>query len=73
MLSDSPRLDDGEWVVEIRRPGDCGSRYIKPAVRRVDLQRWCDEFNKDAKKSVTAGPIRFAVVIHRSEVKEQKD
>lgn len=66
--------NDEDYIVEINRPGRDGSRYIKPARTRVDMHRWCEQFNKDSGKGVPAGcrcPI--ARVIHRSEKKEFAD
>lgn len=66
--------NDEDYIVEIYRPGRDGSRYIKPARTRVDMHRWCEQFNKDSGKGVPAGcrcPI--ARVIHRSEKKEFAD
>jgi hypothetical protein len=54
------------WIVQIDRPGcEFGPRFIKPATTKIDMQRWCDEFN--------GGGPEVARVIHRSEKKECPD
>lgn len=59
--------NDSFWLVEIRRPGDDGHRYIKPARTKAKMQRWCDAWNKEASKNVLSGPVRVARVIHITE------
>ena len=66
--------NDEDYIVEIYRPGRDGSRYIKPARTVVDMQKWCEVFNKDSGKGIPEGTrCPTARVIHRSEKKEFAD
>ena len=69
-MSSVSSSNDEDWVVEIRRPGVSSPRYIRPAVKRIDMQKWCNEFNREVTKSVKHGPVKVARLILRIEMEE---
>lgn len=64
----SDRQNNEDFIVEIVRPGcSDGNRYIRPAKTVLGMQRWCEEWNREASKSTPPGrTVRLARVIRKN-------